>query len=75
MKLWKHLERHFDQPANLGNVLAVFETAEFQILSHRQERKDMTAFGDQGDAELASVIGRQICDIATVKADASVAWH
>src|SRR6516162_1952022 len=72
-KLRKHVEHHFDQPANLNDVLAVFKTTEFQILAHSQERKDMTALRDQGDAELGTVIRRQAGNIATIKADHSSA--
>src|SRR5262249_36906130 len=70
-KLWKHVKHGFDELADFGDVLAVFEAAEFQILAYRKKRKHMPALGDQGYAELGAVIGRQAGDLATIKADDS----
>ncbi len=65
----KHGKDAIHAPADFCGVVADIETAELEIFADRQERKDVTTFRHQRNAELAALVRRHRRHVTAGKCD------
>ena len=65
----EHVEDLPHEAVYLGAVLTVLKSAELQVLTHREEWKNMPTFGDKRDPEASTLIRRQARDVLSAETD------
>src|SRR5262249_1876777 len=68
----EHVEYLADHAADLGSVVAALESAEFEVLPHREKWENVAPFWDKRDAEIGAFVRCHGGHVAPAERDRTV---